>query len=58
MYFGLVRSKLLYASSVWRPFYQNALYKLEKLNKNGSLVIQSSKFNHDYTEVPDMLQIP
>ena len=32
LYYSLVKSQIMYGSSIWRPIYKNCIYRLEKVN--------------------------
>lgn len=64
LYVTLIKSILLYGSTIWRPFYKNGIYVMEKLQHRALRYMAMKdkspmhKFNHDYHEVAIKFRLP
>lgn len=64
LYTSLIRSVLTYGSVIWKPLYQNAMNRLEKIQHKALRKIAymdgnaMDRFNHNYNFISTKYQIP
>ena len=64
LYISLVRSVMTYGSVIWRPHYNNAMNKFEKIHHKAFRKIAFlqgcpiDRFSHDYSSIAKKLEIP